>query len=65
MTTDALKILIFNELKQIKGKKKTHPKQKTPVMAFKKKKKKKELKGKTSTRGLIVKQLNIYINIDS
>ena len=64
MTTDDLKILIFNELKQIKGKKKTHPKQKTPVMAFKKKKKK-ELKGKTSTRGLIVKQLNIYINIDS
>ena len=52
---DALKILIFNELKQIKGKK-THPKQKPPVMAFKKTKTKKELKGKTS----MSKQLNIY-----
>ena len=36
---DALKILIFNKLKQSKGKKKTHPKQKTPVMALKKKNK--------------------------
>ena len=42
VTIDALKILIFNELKQIKGKKKTHPKQKTPVMAFKKKKERTE-----------------------
>ena len=66
VTTDALKILIFNELKQIKGKKKKHTLNKKPQLwPSKKKKKKKELKGKTSTRGLIVKQLNIYINIDS